>query len=317
MDDWDQDYGYGDGFDYPYVSPQTYDEPSSAIRMDGYNFAQRNPQTYNDRSGTIRIGDYDLTPNKEFEAALKEARNNPNQSLDLNYSDYGNGYVPPSRFYTDPKQYYPQQYQLKRYVSETPVTQPNTIGGRSFAEHDMLSGYTAAASPSFRTQASTPGYAMPNTGVMQTFRQNTSPEVYANSRSGLTNNANAPTYFLDRLKALVENPSQVTSSPAYQFLMDQGMNALNRTAAAKRMRFAGKTQLDAQKYGQGLAAQEYGKLYNQLLQGAQSEVGRWGDENRIGLANLGFNTGRSDSSLSDLGYAEVVRNPRRLMDRYV
>ena len=60
-----------------------------------------------------------------------------------------------------------------------------------------------------------------------------------------------------------------TSNPAYQFLQKQGMQALDRSAAARGMGYSGAQMKAAQQFGQGLASQEYDKQYNR----ANSEFG--------------------------------------------
>ena len=77
-----------------------------------------------------------------------------------------------------------------------------------------------------------------------------------------------------RYQSVQTNPAALTADPAYQFLFNQGQEALNRTAAARRMRFAGKTMLDAQNFGQGLAAQNFRTMLGELRAGAQDEYGR-------------------------------------------
>ena len=78
-----------------------------------------------------------------------------------------------------------------------------------------------------------------------------------------------------------------TSNPAYQFQLQQGQQALDRSAAASGMGASGAQIKAAQKFGQGLASQEYDKQYNRasgefgdyfnrlagLAQGGQQAVG--------------------------------------------
>lgn len=52
--------------------------------------------------------------------------------------------------------------------------------------------------------------------------------------------------------------------PSYQFQLSEGMKALDRTAAARGGLLSGATLKGAQRYGQGLASQEYGNAYNRL-----------------------------------------------------
>ena len=74
------------------------------------------------------------------------------------------------------------------------------------------------------------------------------------------------------------------TGPGYQFAMDQGTQALNRSASAAGMLPSGNTMLAAQQFGQGLANQEY----NNWLGGLSGYTGeeRVGNENRVGLGSL-------------------------------
>ena len=60
-----------------------------------------------------------------------------------------------------------------------------------------------------------------------------------------------------KLADLLKNPGEMTSSPMYQFAMDQGMDAVNRTAAAKGLLGSGNRLADLTKFGQGLASQQF------------------------------------------------------------
>ena len=87
-----------------------------------------------------------------------------------------------------------------------------------------------------------------------------------------------------RYQSVQANPNAITADPAYQFLFNQGQEALNRTAAAKRMRFAGKTMLDAQQFGQGLAASNFRTMLGELRAGAGDEYTRDLQNARAGAA---------------------------------
>jgi len=96
-----------------------------------------------------------------------------------------------------------------------------------------------------------------------------------------------PNQFFQRLYQVLDKPGSFESDPAYQFLFNKGMDAFNRTAGARRQRFAGKTGLDAQAYGQGMTSQYWGQLANQWGTGAKEESARWQAENDIGLRGKG------------------------------
>jgi hypothetical protein len=57
-----------------------------------------------------------------------------------------------------------------------------------------------------------------------------------------------------------------TNNPAYQFQLKQGQRALDASAAARGMGYSGAQMQASQKFGQGLASQEYDKQYNRANQ---------------------------------------------------
>lgn len=75
-----------------------------------------------------------------------------------------------------------------------------------------------------------------------------------------------------QLQTLMQDPGSFESSPAYGFAFDQGLEAVNRTAAAKGMLGSGNRLYELTKYGQGLAGQQYMGQANLLatLAGATS-----------------------------------------------
>lgn len=54
------------------------------------------------------------------------------------------------------------------------------------------------------------------------------------------------------------------TSPGYDFRMQEGVNAIDRSAAARGSLMSGQTLKALNEYGQGLASQEYGDYYNRL-----------------------------------------------------
>lgn len=100
------------------------------------------------------------------------------------------------------------------------------------------------------------------------------------------------------------------AGPGYQFALDQGTQALDRSAASRGMLGSGNQQQDLLRFGQGLANQEYGKWLAGLggiadagMNAAQGQTGRQGTlagidmQQGLGAANLWGGVGRS---LSDL-----------------
>lgn len=67
-----------------------------------------------------------------------------------------------------------------------------------------------------------------------------------------------------QLNTLTQNPGSFASSPYYQFAYDQGLNAVNRTAAAAGNLNSGNRLAALTKYGQGMAGQGYFQQANLL-----------------------------------------------------
>jgi hypothetical protein len=62
------------------------------------------------------------------------------------------------------------------------------------------------------------------------------------------------------------NPQNIADSPAYKFRLDQGTQAVQRSAAGKGSLLTGGTLKDLMGYGQGLASTEYGNEWQRGFQ---------------------------------------------------
>jgi hypothetical protein len=69
-----------------------------------------------------------------------------------------------------------------------------------------------------------------------------------------------------QLSTLMDNPGSMESSPVYQAMADQGMNAVNRTAAAKGMSGSGNRLAELMKVGQDTASKYYFPQQQNLAQ---------------------------------------------------
>lgn len=84
--------------------------------------------------------------------------------------------------------------------------------------------------------------------------------------------------------------STFQEDPGYQFAMDQGVSALDRSAAAKGSLMSGGQLKDLTTFGQGLANQQYGDWYNRLA----------------GLADTGYSaTGATANARLNLGQQQM------------
>jgi len=97
------------------------------------------------------------------------------------------------------------------------------------------------------------------------------------------------------------------AGPAYNFNMEQGLEAINRRRAAGGMLDGGNADRDAQTFGAGLASNEYDKWMNQLLGFTSPELaatsgtatGLAGIETGLGQGQAGLATQRG-SMMADL-----------------
>ncbi len=79
----------------------------------------------------------------------------------------------------------------------------------------------------------------------------------------------------DAYQKLLANPGDVASNPAYQFLQQQGSQALSRQLGQTGQRFSGNALTAAEQYGQGIAGQYFGQLANTLGNASQMELQRY------------------------------------------
>jgi hypothetical protein len=66
------------------------------------------------------------------------------------------------------------------------------------------------------------------------------------------------------LTGLLNDPSKIQQTAGYQFDVDQGNQAINRSAAARGSLNSGGVLAELAKYGQGMASREYGNQVNRL-----------------------------------------------------
>ena len=91
------------------------------------------------------------------------------------------------------------------------------------------------------------------------------------------------------------------ASPDYQFTLDQGQQALERSAAARGGLFSGNTGTALQQYGQGLASTQLNNYTNRL-----ASLAGLGQTSVQSTGQIGFNTGQGvANSLVDAGNARA------------
>jgi hypothetical protein len=97
-------------------------------------------------------------------------------------------------------------------------------------------------------------------------------------------------------------PWEWQQTPGYQFRMDQGLDALDASAAARGGLYSGAAMQDALKFGQDYASNEYGNIFNML--GGLSTTGM----NAAGMnASAAQNTANGVSNaLAGIGNAQAA-----------
>jgi len=96
--------------------------------------------------------------------------------------------------------------------------------------------------------------------------------------------------------------SSFTASPDYQFSLSQGIQGLDRSAAARGSLYSGGHSADILGYAQGLASQNYGNYYNRLAslaglgQDAASNLGSIGTKNAASIGSYLTGAGSSQAT---------------------
>jgi len=112
--------------------------------------------------------------------------------------------------------------------------------------------------------------------------------------------------------------SAFTTGPGYQFNMDQGLQALERRAAAQGRLQSGQTGIDTLGFAQGLASQEYGGWQDRVAglgslwgQGIAGEAGALGD-----LANNENRLGQNISAANDSFISGILGANKQIAEGY-
>lgn len=97
-----------------------------------------------------------------------------------------------------------------------------------------------------------------------------------------------------------------TASPGYQFRLQEGVNALDRSAASRGMLNSGAQMKALSQYGQGLASEEYGNWLQQLQglnnQGFQA-TGQVADSRNLLSQLLNQSYGQAGANQANAGLA--------------
>lgn len=118
-----------------------------------------------------------------------------------------------------------------------------------------------------------------------------------------------------QLAQLMDNPGSMESSPLYQSMLDQGMNAVNRTAAAKGQLGSGNRLADLMSAGQKTAANYYFPQQQALasLSGITGDSGQRALGAQSLIAGNNANVSQNRAMLSDLFSGLGVANQQQQM----
>lgn len=93
--------------------------------------------------------------------------------------------------------------------------------------------------------------------------------------------------------------SEFQADPGYQFRLNEGNKALDRSAAGRGMLLSGAQLKSLGRYNQGMASQEFGNWFNRLYglagmgQNAAVQAGGFGQANAANQANYGLMAGNA------------------------
>lgn len=79
--------------------------------------------------------------------------------------------------------------------------------------------------------------------------------------------------------------------PGYQFRLEEGMKALERSASARGRLASGGSMKDMTRFGQGLAAQEYGSAFDRFQQNRAMRFNQLMNLTNVGLQGIGMQQG--------------------------
>lgn len=91
-------------------------------------------------------------------------------------------------------------------------------------------------------------------------------------------------------------------SPDYEFAFSQGLQGLDRSAAARGSLYSGGADADRMAFGQGLASQQYGNYYNRLAslagvgQQTAGQIGQFGQQNALNQGGAAIGVGNARAS---------------------
>jgi len=97
---------------------------------------------------------------------------------------------------------------------------------------------------------------------------------FSGYQAGVNTALNDQSNWNSMYRDLITDPSKIQQTAGYQFALDQGNQAINRSAASKGMLNSGNVLAELARYGQGMASTEYDKQLARTRGGAELAGGR-------------------------------------------
>lgn len=130
--------------------------------------------------------------------------------------------------------------------------------------------------------------------------------MYDQNREDLAPYREAGNNALQRLIGLTNDPNSITTQPGYQFGLDQGRQAIERSAAARGGLYSGATMKALQRFGSDYAGTKVNEQYNRLAsiagigQQATNQTGAYGQNYATNAGNnlMGASNARAGSYMA-------------------
>src|SRR3990167_4903750 len=305
MDDYGGDYGYDSG--YMYAPPAA----SGYIDLSGYSWAGNNSaggfDQYGAPSYTSPASDPYSMPTSDPASPWYTPPYNPASGIDPRSFPSGSGmyqvgagqdwqgiYAPPS----------PVDY--TNYRGDLPQGGSNRLPGYTGGASTVSPGGWQGPSPAGAWQSTPPRPASSPSGSGSSY----TPQPMQRIALG------APERTLyDRYSKQLLDPSSMSGDPAYQFLYNQGEQALKRTLAAKRLTYSGKALNDTQSMGQGVAFNYMNQMLPQYQAGAREELARYMGPAGLLPSYAGVNNRATEAERSAAASRELLPYYQRMLDQ--
>lgn len=196
------------------------------------------------------------------------------------YMPGGSQYLPPGSGYFQvgnqaPQEIYtPPSYASTQYLDAgsydamrgaPPSPRTSGYGAGGYSGESLFGRGSTSPTPYIDPTIRRPSSSAPSSGARSVAQQ--TPQLISMGTPERT--------LYDRYKSLLTQPNQLESDPAYQFMYNQGLQALNRSLAARRMTMSGKAMNDTIAQGAGTAAAGMKQILPLYQAGAGEELNRF------------------------------------------